>query len=152
MIINETFARHFFPNEDCLGKRITLGVPGAPWLCLAGLLRAGAVGDESRPGCRIAHGVARPLLRSWDAAIPQANTPRSSSRAKTSPNTLSIKDFSVDAQAGTRIGNKNRECGRLMALIGNPKGRDQVEVVGHSQMEELCKHSGKTCATARECY
>jgi putative ABC transport system permease protein len=49
VIINETFARHFFPNEDCLGKRITLGAPGAPWLSIVGV-----VGDVRHRGVHLA--------------------------------------------------------------------------------------------------
>ncbi|HZE69971.1 MAG TPA: ABC transporter permease [Pyrinomonadaceae bacterium] len=37
-IINETFARQYWPNEDPLGKRFKLGVPKAPWVTVVGIV------------------------------------------------------------------------------------------------------------------
>jgi putative ABC transport system permease protein len=41
VIINETMARRYFPNEDPLGKRIVLGLPrpGNPWLTIVGIVK-----------------------------------------------------------------------------------------------------------------
>ncbi|HEY8521517.1 MAG TPA: ABC transporter permease [Gammaproteobacteria bacterium] len=46
-IVNETFARRYFPGQDPLGRRIKLGVPGgtAPWLRIVGV-----VGDVKHAG------------------------------------------------------------------------------------------------------
>ncbi len=45
-IINETFARRFFPNQDPIGKRFCEGCPGKPfWLQIVGM-----VGDMRRQG------------------------------------------------------------------------------------------------------
>ncbi len=47
VIINETFARRFFPDEDPLGKRFVYGGPGPdnPWITIVGV-----VGDMRRTG------------------------------------------------------------------------------------------------------
>lgn len=37
VIINETMARRFWPNEDPLGKRIQVGINGNPWLEIVGI-------------------------------------------------------------------------------------------------------------------
>jgi putative ABC transport system permease protein len=41
VIINETFARSFFGNEDAVGRRIKIGAPGSPrpWMLVAGIAR-----------------------------------------------------------------------------------------------------------------
>src|SRR5262249_55335110 len=38
-VINETMARRYFPNEDPIGKRISLGGPGPPWLTIVGVVK-----------------------------------------------------------------------------------------------------------------
>ena len=38
-IVNETFARTFFPNQNPLGKRISTNVNGQPWLEIVGVTR-----------------------------------------------------------------------------------------------------------------
>jgi len=40
-IINETMARRYFPNEDPIGKRLTLGLPRPdnPWLTIVGVVK-----------------------------------------------------------------------------------------------------------------
>ena len=45
-VVNQAFARQFFPKETALGQRIKLGQPGSkePWLTIVGI-----VGDVSRP-------------------------------------------------------------------------------------------------------
>jgi putative ABC transport system permease protein len=37
-MINETMARSYWPDEGPLGKRFKLGVPGAPWLTIVGVV------------------------------------------------------------------------------------------------------------------
>ena len=46
-VVNETFVRRFFPNEDPLGKRIKFGPPESegPWITIVGV-----VGDTRRTG------------------------------------------------------------------------------------------------------
>lgn len=39
VIINETLARTYFPNQNPLGKRISLGMRGQPWLEIVGVTR-----------------------------------------------------------------------------------------------------------------
>ncbi|MCA1591405.1 MAG: ABC transporter permease [Acidobacteria bacterium] len=41
VIINETFARRYFPSEDPLGKRLSLSGAKGPWLEVVGLARDG---------------------------------------------------------------------------------------------------------------
>jgi putative ABC transport system permease protein len=38
-IINEALARRYFPNENPIGKRITLGLPRPPWLTIVGVVK-----------------------------------------------------------------------------------------------------------------
>ncbi len=38
-VINETMARRYFPNEDPIGKRISLGGQGPPWLTIVGVVK-----------------------------------------------------------------------------------------------------------------
>jgi len=38
-VINETMARRYFPNENPIGKRISLGSPGPPWLTIVGVVK-----------------------------------------------------------------------------------------------------------------
>jgi putative ABC transport system permease protein len=38
-IINEAMARRYFPNEDPIDKRISLGSPGPPWLTIVGVVK-----------------------------------------------------------------------------------------------------------------
>ena len=39
VIINDTMARIYWPDEDVIGKRINLGVPGSPWLIIVGVVK-----------------------------------------------------------------------------------------------------------------
>jgi predicted permease len=39
VIINETFARQYFPNQRAVGKRLSLGQRGQPWLEIIGVTR-----------------------------------------------------------------------------------------------------------------
>jgi putative ABC transport system permease protein len=39
VIINEAMARRFWPGEDPVGMRINLGVPGSPWMTIAGIVK-----------------------------------------------------------------------------------------------------------------
>jgi putative ABC transport system permease protein len=45
LIVNQSFARRFFPAENAIGKRIKLGAPTAPWHSIVGL-----VGDVRQLG------------------------------------------------------------------------------------------------------
>ncbi len=38
-VINETMASRYFPNEYPIGKRISLGSPGPPWLTIVGIVK-----------------------------------------------------------------------------------------------------------------
>jgi putative ABC transport system permease protein len=38
VIINESFARRFFPGEDPLGRRLRRGAPDSPWLTVVGIV------------------------------------------------------------------------------------------------------------------
>jgi len=50
-VINETMARRYFPNENPIGKRISLGSPGPPWLTIVGVIKEiRQRGLESAPG------------------------------------------------------------------------------------------------------
>ncbi|MEO8024982.1 MAG: ABC transporter permease [Bryobacteraceae bacterium] len=50
ILINDTFAKRFWPNEDPVGKRLVFGTPGPknPWYTIVGV-----VGDERRMGLDI---------------------------------------------------------------------------------------------------
>ncbi|MBA3714242.1 MAG: ABC transporter permease [Pyrinomonadaceae bacterium] len=52
IIINETFARRYFPDQDPLGKRLSLSGAKGPWLEVVGLARDGkyiTLGETSAP-------------------------------------------------------------------------------------------------------
>ncbi len=54
LLINETMARRFWPNEDPLGKRLKWGLPQAenPWLTIVGVVgdvKDGRLNAETRP-------------------------------------------------------------------------------------------------------
>ncbi len=52
VIINETFARRYFPDQDPLGKRLSLSGARGPWLEVVGLARDGkyiTLGETSSP-------------------------------------------------------------------------------------------------------
>ncbi len=38
VVVNETMARRFFPNEDAIGRRIRFGDEPAPWLTIVGIV------------------------------------------------------------------------------------------------------------------
>jgi macrolide transport system ATP-binding/permease protein len=51
-IVNETFARRFWPDEDAIGKRFAVGSPDAPKLQVIGVARDGkyaGIQEEPRP-------------------------------------------------------------------------------------------------------
>jgi putative ABC transport system permease protein len=39
VLVNETFARTYFPSDDALGKRIQSGLPGSVWCTIVGIVR-----------------------------------------------------------------------------------------------------------------
>jgi len=39
VLVNETFARTYFPSDDALGKRIRSGLPGSVWCTIVGIVR-----------------------------------------------------------------------------------------------------------------
>lgn len=45
LIVNQSFARRFFPNEDPIGKRVRVGAPDWPWRTIVGV-----VGDVKQLG------------------------------------------------------------------------------------------------------
>jgi len=69
-IVNQSFARQFFPNGAVLGRRIKLGQPDskAPWLTVVGI-----VGDVSRPtlfmGYSEAPNIYRPLRQAPEGSL-----------------------------------------------------------------------------------
>jgi predicted permease len=69
-IVNQAFAREFFPNRTALGQQIKLGRPDSkePWLTIVGV-----VGDVSRPtlfeGYSRRPGVYRPLRQAPDGTL-----------------------------------------------------------------------------------
>jgi predicted permease len=40
-IVNDTLARHYWPNEDAVGKRLQLLNPRGPWVDIVGVVRSG---------------------------------------------------------------------------------------------------------------
>ena len=66
-IVNETFVKRYFPNDDPIGKRFTFGAPGpnAQWISIVGVVR-----DTKRQG------VDQPIrIESW---MPLAQSPAGS--------------------------------------------------------------------------
>jgi hypothetical protein len=97
-VVNDTFARTYWPNQDPLGKRLQLGAPG-PWISVVGVSRTAKILNlaeapqpyvylplEQHPAtrltlltCTVAAPLAlidplRGVLRSIDPQLPVANT------------------------------------------------------------------------------
>jgi macrolide transport system ATP-binding/permease protein len=65
-IVNETFARKFFPNQDAIGKRFTFSGPGDPFWQVIGVVADGkynSLGEEQQPA------IFRPLLRDYNTSV-----------------------------------------------------------------------------------
>ena len=63
-IVNETFARKFWPNEDAIGKRFNFGGPADPYWQVVGVAADGkynSLGEKPMPAFY------RPLLRNYNA-------------------------------------------------------------------------------------
>ena len=63
VIINHTMARSFWPDEETIGKRINLGVPGSPWLTIIGVAK-----DVSHQGLNVSPNPQMYFLQSQNAA------------------------------------------------------------------------------------
>jgi putative ABC transport system permease protein len=48
IVVSEETARHFWPRQDAIGKRIRSAIPGSPWLTVIGIV--GNVRDAGDPG------------------------------------------------------------------------------------------------------
>jgi len=62
VIINDTMARSFWPDEETIGKRINLGVPGSPWLTIIGVAK-----DVSHQGLNVSPNPQMYFLQSQNA-------------------------------------------------------------------------------------
>jgi len=62
IIVNETLARRFWPGQDPIGKRLTIGTPemGLPWLTVAGVIRDV---NQSAPDAELLPHVYEPYLQ-----------------------------------------------------------------------------------------
>lgn len=48
-IVNDTFAKHYWPNEDAVGKRFQLSSARGPWVDVVGVVRTGRYGYSGEP-------------------------------------------------------------------------------------------------------
>jgi putative ABC transport system permease protein len=67
-IVNETLARHFFPDQNPLGKRIKMGAATGqfPWLSIVGVVRdvkQNALDEETKPALYVSY--LQPPLPDW---------------------------------------------------------------------------------------
>jgi len=67
-IVNETLARHFFPDQNPLGKRIKMGAATGqfPWLSIVGVVRdvkQNALDEETKPALYVSY--LQPPLPGW---------------------------------------------------------------------------------------
>ena len=78
-IVNETFARRFFPGEEAIGKRFNFGGPSDPYWEIVGVAADGkynSLGEDPQPL------VYRPLLRNYDSTVTLV------ARTKTNPQSV----------------------------------------------------------------
>lgn len=67
VVINETMASRYWPNEDPIGRQFMIGTDDKPWLTIVGIVgrvRHNAVVEESRAEMYLAHAQAPGHLRS----------------------------------------------------------------------------------------
>jgi predicted permease len=65
-IVNETFARQFFPEQDAIGKRFNYNGPGDPFWQVIGVIADGkyeTLGEKQKPA------LFRPLLRDYSTSV-----------------------------------------------------------------------------------
>ncbi|MGI9088861.1 MAG: ABC transporter permease [Chthoniobacterales bacterium] len=65
-IVNETFARRFYPNQDVIGKRFNFRGPNEPMWEIVGVVPAGkynSLGEDPKPACYT------PLLRDYSGSV-----------------------------------------------------------------------------------
>ncbi len=61
-VVNETFARRFYPGRDAIGKRFNFGGPGKPWWEIVGVVPDGkytSLGEDPKPA------LYRPFFRDY---------------------------------------------------------------------------------------
>jgi predicted permease len=65
-IVNETFARKFFPNQDAIGRRFNFNGPQDPYWEIIGVAADGkynTIGEDPKPA------LYRPLLRNYNSSV-----------------------------------------------------------------------------------
>jgi putative ABC transport system permease protein len=77
-IVNETFARRYFPNENCLGRRVSSWVHKGDWLTIVGIVgdTRHTVESDPDPEIFIPYLQDGPLLSSMTLLIRTAGDPR----------------------------------------------------------------------------
>ena len=99
IIVNEKFARRFFPGENAIGKRIKVGVPKAPYSTIVGV-----VANHIQPGVDnlVWEEMFYPYLNSADPPLPQMN--------------LLVKTAGDPAAMSSTIVNETKKTERLLTV------------------------------------